>query len=190
MLNLDIVTESRTTIQQSFDRIASELIHGWHLKVNNTIYSFTEIEFYFFMTDLHQDTATREHNYDKGLWRFHQNGLDITFQSLDNSDGGILLRGLKTESDYINGPVRVLEHIFRQMDSIVLLNKEFGLIEKKVPTQEYIYKTKRQGLLDNPENDFKEELYRYFIDLEHWNKRHINPIERERIKKDAIPVLS
>ncbi|MDJ1467978.1 hypothetical protein QNI19_29470 [Cytophagaceae bacterium DM2B3-1] len=188
MPNLDIITDSKKSIQHSFDRIATDLIHNWHLKVNDTLYSFTEIEFYFFMTDIHQDTASREHNYDKGFWRFHQKGLDITFQSQDNSDGGILIRGLKTHTEYINGPVLVLEHIFRKMDSIIMLNKEFGLVLKPEPSDELIYKTQRHGLPNNPENEFKEELYRYFINLEHWNKRHINPLEKARIKKNSVLV--
>ena len=52
-LNLKIDTRTRETIQSSFDRIAKEIISGWQLKIDNELFSFTEIEFYYFCEAVH-----------------------------------------------------------------------------------------------------------------------------------------
>ena len=93
MLNLEIVIED---IQGSFNRIACDMIHNWHLQVNDDLYSFTEIEFYFHDKETHEDKATYEHKLDAGLWRSHLSGLDITLRHSIGGYGGILIRGLKT----------------------------------------------------------------------------------------------
>ncbi|MEI9912367.1 MAG: hypothetical protein WDO71_23560 [Bacteroidota bacterium] len=188
MLNLDIITENKETIQQSFDRIAVDIIHNWSLKVDQDIYSFTEIEFYFFFADIHEDNSTHEHKYDKCKWRFHLQGLDITFQTTEKSDGGILIRGLKTVKGNVNGPKRVLESIFKSLGDVVSIQKEFGLILKTEASSEQIRKTIRHGLSKTQDNPFKDSFYRYFVDIDNWTKEHVSQTEKERIINNSIIV--
>src|ERR1035437_6802829 len=147
-LFLDIEKNSKETIKTSFDRIAIDLINNWGLKINQDIYSFTEIEFYYFLTNIHEDNATHKHDFDEGHWRCHSQGLDITFQASesDKSDGGILIRGLKHKNKYVNGPIRILGLIFENFGQVTTLNKEFGLVPIINPTASIIFKTKRHGL--------------------------------------------
>ncbi len=181
-LNLEIKTETIATIQSSFDRIAKDLMENWSLRVNDKIYSFTEIEFYFFLDGLHEDNSTHEHNYNQGLWRFHSQGIDITFQSTDKSDGGILIRGINIEDQFINGPKRVLETIFRNFAPVTKTHQSFGLIPGSANHTGTIFKVARHGLSNKQDNIYKSEPYRYFTRIEDWNIKHVNGAEKERIK--------
>lgn len=183
MLNLDLVTDSHQSIHESFDRIAHDLIHNWHLQVCGELYSFTEIEFYYFLHGVHEDNATHGHLYDKGLWRFHPAGLDITFEGSNNKDGGILIRGLKNGAEFINGPRRVLEAIFKSLGKVTSVEKAFGLIPKMPRTTEEISKTTRHGLSNVQSNPFKDYYYRYYIDLDNWS--HLSEADKAKIKSKS-----
>jgi hypothetical protein len=185
MINLEIDKDSVISIQASFDRIAKDLIHNWNLMVNNEIYSFTEIEFYYFFKGTHDDMAVHEHKvyFEYGYLRHHSKGLDITFKTTEDSDGGILIRGLKKHNEhknyYFNGPLRVLEEIFISFGSINKPEKIFGLKPKQFFSNEQVFKTIRFGLSEKQPNAFKDNLYRYFIDIDHWDKKHITKSQRE-----------
>lgn len=185
-LNLKIDIFSQKTIQNSFDRIATDLILQWQLKINNEIFSFTEIEFYFFYKGIHEDNATHKHSYDVGQWRIHSQGLDITFQSSDISDGGILIRGLKSEKGYVNGPRRVLETIFKNFNPVIDLQQQFGLIPKPTGNSIEIFKTVRHGLSNTQENSFRDASYRYYIDLADWENKHVSLSEKAKIKSKSL----
>ena len=53
-MNFEIVNNE---IEKSFDRIALELLKRKALVVNNKVFRFTEIEFYYFNEDYHQDNT-------------------------------------------------------------------------------------------------------------------------------------
>ena len=184
MLDLEINTE---TIQESFDRIARDMIHKWHLQVNDDLYSFTEIEFYFRDKETHDDNSTHPHTYDAGLWRSHLAGLDITLRHPKGGHGGILIRGLKKDTDYFNGPIRILEPIFISLGNVSLTKKVFGLAPKSQKTAEPIMKTTRHGLSKKQDNDkFMSKPYRYIIDIDNWNKKHMPDSQKKNIKKTWI----
>ena len=186
-LDLTILPETKASIQASFDRIARELLTNWSLRVNANLFSFTEIEFYFFLKEIHEDNATHEHNYDQGLWRSHLQGLDITFQSTEISDGGILIRGLKNENNnYVNGPKRVLEAIFKGFVPVMEINQQFGLVPTSVPSSVPVFKTNRHGLSGKQDNLLIKEPYRYYTEIDNWNLKHINKAEKERIQQASM----
>lgn len=184
MIQLDIETDSKESIQLSFDKIAVELIRNWNIKINKTIFSLTEIEFYFFHEKNHQDNATHEHKFEAGSWRLHAQGLDISLGYSDVSDGGILIRGVKSDSENINGPRRVVQEIFKGFGQVTNLRHEFGLTPKSDYFDQTIYKTKRHGLSPKQINEFKDENYRYYTDLDNW--KHISLAEKERIKTESF----
>jgi len=188
-INLTIDNTSKETIQISFDRIAQDLILNWQLKISDILFSFTEIEFYYFYKGIHEDNATHEHHYDQGLWRFHNQGLDITFQFTDISDGGILIRGLRSENksdkEYVNGPRRVLETIFKNLNPVAVVQQQFGLIPKTATNSLETFKTGRHGLSLNQENSYKDAPYRYYTDLENWNNKHVSLSEKTKIESKS-----
>lgn len=180
-LNLKINTNTKETIQSSFDRIAKEIISDWQLKIDNELFSFTEIEFYFFCEAVHEDNSTHEHNYNEGLWRLHSQGIDITFQSTDISDGGILIRGLKSKKGYINGPRRILETIFKIFSSVTTIQHQFGLVCESSASPCAIFKTTRHGLSKSEQNTFNDYPYRYYTDLANWDNKHVSQSEKAKI---------
>lgn len=184
-LNLKIDIRTRETIKYSFDRIAKEIITGWQLKIDNELFSFTEIEFYYFCEAVHEDNSTHEHNYDEGLWRFHSQGIDITFQSTDISDGGILIRGLKSEKGYINGPRRILETIFKTFNSVTNIQHQFGLVSESSTIPVTIFKTTRHGLSKTEQNAFNNYPYRYYTDLVNWDNKHVSESEKAKIELNS-----
>ena len=187
-LDLTINSDSITSIEASFDRIAEDLFTNWNLKVNGTLFTFTELEFYFFKYNIHEDNATHEHDYKEGEWRFHSQGLDITFPATECSDGGILIRGLKSENEFINGPKRTLEKIFRQMNSVSEIQNQFGLIQAEKKQDVKIYKTFRHGLSKSQDNEFKNAYYRYYSDIDKWEKKHVPESEKGKIRDRSQPL--
>ncbi len=69
-LNVDV-----NNVEKSFDRIAREILNEKVLLVNDTQFILTEIEFYFFQENEHEDKYTHEHERDGGEWRFHSQGI-------------------------------------------------------------------------------------------------------------------
>lgn len=188
-LDLTINRENTQTISQSFDRIANELIHYYALNLQGTLYTFTEIEFYYFDRTLHPDKYSHKHSYESGKWRFHLQGLDISLGHETEDDqhtsyGGILLRGITTGKRYINGPKRILFHIFETLGDIELTHKEFGIVPVKNPDVQ-IYKSFRKGL-SNRYPDFNDLTYRYYHSIEQWNDSHVSPSEKKGIISKSV----
>ncbi|MDY0104735.1 MAG: hypothetical protein RBS07_17510 [Lentimicrobium sp.] len=168
--DLAIISDSVLSIQASFDPIAEDLITNWNLKVNDELFSFTELEFYFFKYNVHEENTTHDHDHEKGEWRFHRQGLDITFSATESSDGGNLLRGIKSGNEFINDPIRVLEAIFRKMNPVSEIQNQFGLVPAEKKQDINIYKTFRHGLSKPQDIEFKDASYRYYTDIEQWKK--------------------
>jgi len=68
---LNLKTDSQD-INDDFKRIALELMNYWILKIENSHYRITEIEFYF-NSNTHNDNYTHGHELQKktGSWYFH-----------------------------------------------------------------------------------------------------------------------
>lgn len=184
--DLTIISDSVLSIQASFDRIAEDLITNWNLKINDTLFTFTELEFYFFKYKIHEDNATHEHDYKEGEWRFHFQGLDITFPATESSDGGILLRGIKSGNEFINGPKRVLEMIFRKMNPVFEIQNQFGLVPALTKQEVIIYKTFRHGLSKSQYNEFRDAFYRYYTEIDFWEQKHVGATDKDRIRSKSV----
>jgi hypothetical protein len=152
-------------VEQSFDRIAKELLTQKALFVNDTIIRFTEIEFYYFHATNHRDTYTHAHKRNAGEWRFHNQGIDITLQHTEGlADGGILIRGILIDGEYINGPRKVLTAIFKAFGKVTKLT---SIVLRNVETRKYpIIKTFRHLPNKIVNEDYYGKLYRYLIELD------------------------
>lgn len=177
-MNLEINNEK---VENSFDRIANDLLKNYALFVNNTEFRFTEIEFYYYSEIYHPDNYTHEHNRNAGEWRFHNQGLDLTFQSDEKSDGGILIRGILSESKYVNGPRKVLGEIFQSFgkafDSTIII------LRPTTRRDVYIYKTFRHLPNINTDENYHKMHYRYLTDFENLD---IPTALKTLIKQDLI----
>ena len=150
-------------IEESFDKIAKQLLLGHILKINDQELEITEIEFYFFMKGKHEDNYTHPHKRNAGEWRYHNQGIDITLQGNDKQDGGILIRGIKMDQKYINGPLKTVQKIMECMGS-VQNSATIQLITNPI-TNKKILKTFRHLPNKIQHQEFHDKKYRYLIDL-------------------------
>jgi hypothetical protein len=166
---------SELEVVQSFERISKELLNCYSLKINDSTFLFTEIEFYYFYKGVHEDENTHEHEFKSGMWRCHNVGLDITFESIlpDVCDGGILIRGIKqvepfTEKPFVNGPRRVINKIFDNLNDVMSLNTGINLFKLPRPLGREIFRTSRQNV---KEETYKDSKYRYFTEQKEWKSK-------------------
>jgi hypothetical protein len=151
-------------IEQSFDSIAKELLTGHILRVNEHEFEFTEIEFYYYKKGVHEDSYSHKHLRKAGEWRSHSQGLDITLEGNGDQNGGILIRGLKQNDTFVNGPLKAMRLIFESMGSatdtstIALIKKELG--------DKPIIKTFRHIPNKIQDKIFHFKKYRYLTDFE------------------------
>jgi len=151
-------------IDGSFDLIAKQLLLSRAIQINNQIVEITEIEFYFFKEGSHADKYTHPHERNAGEWRLHNQGIDITLQGTKDQDGGILIRGIKLGSEFINGPLKSLSRIFELMGS-ASFRATIELVKTSVKEKEII-KTFRHLPNKIQYSEFHESKYRYLIDLD------------------------
>jgi hypothetical protein len=172
---------NNSEIEKSFDRIATDLFTKNALFINNKEFQITEIEFYYYYYLIHEDNYTHDHNRDEGEWRFHNQGLDITFQANEDQVGGILIRGIKVDGEYINGPRKIIQKIFENFNKVSFNNTMILRGIERSPND--IIKTFRH--LPNKDQDpiFHNKLYRYIINLD---ELEISATEKEKIKMHSI----
>ena len=116
-------------------------------------------------------------------------GLDISLGYEAEGDdfisyGGILIRGIQSGERYINGPKRILAHIFEKLGDIEKTQKEFGIVPAKNPKVE-IRKSFRKGLSERYP-DFSQLAYRYYHSIDQWNDNHVPPSEKKGIIKHSV----
>lgn len=183
--NLFINNSSLLEVESSFFRIAKWLFENVQLQVNENIYRFLDIEFYYFSKSQFEDIYAHKDKMQLccGRWYFHGSGIDITIGDGRNY-GGILLRAISKLSssededislnkNQIHGPWNVkveicshLRSVFEDRTNILRLNVKH-ISEDFLPmkTPPHIIKSKRINL--NPvrdiQNKFCNAKYRYVV---------------------------
>lgn len=182
MINLEINDQNDQKVKDSFDNIAIELFNNYDLIINGKHYSFIELEFYYY-SENHPDGYTHPHENEQGKWRAHNFGLDITLESKKDKDkyGGILIRSIKKidgETEYINGPRKVVFEIFKNFKDIYSEENQLQLCKtsqlRKFKENEPL-KSTRIGLgkpnIKTPnDGNYKNCKYRYIVYLIPENK--------------------
>lgn len=166
MISLEI---NNNSIEQSFDRIAKQILLEKALYVNDKVFRITEIEFYYFYEKLHEDNYTHKHNRAVGEWRFHNQGIDITFGCNNKSDGGILIRGILNDDalpneKYVNGPRKILMSIFEAFGRVD--DKTTFVLKDGEKRNVSIIKTFRHLPNKIECSEYHNKHYRYLVDLE------------------------
>lgn len=107
-------TINSNNAQEVFRNIAENLFKNYVIKKGSDIFKFLEIEFYYY-SESHKDIKrTKERdvpfvykrNVSKaGVFFLHDSGVDICFKTEETSYGGILIRSLLLNNDYVvTGP--------------------------------------------------------------------------------------
>jgi len=168
-------------IDSSFDKIATELLTSTSLYVNDKEIQITEIEFYYFHEGIQEDNYTHEHKRNEGEWRFHSQGLDITFKGNSKQDGGILIRGIKVGNDYINGPRKIIQKVFEHFTKVT--DNNVLTLRSTAKRKLEIIKTYRHlpNKVQYPE--YHDRYYRYLVCMDNLN---IPESMKNRIKENSI----
>ena len=180
-MNLEI---DNNDIEGSFDRIAKEILTQKALFVNEKVFRFTEIEFYYFYEGIHEDKYTHKHRRNDKEWRLHKQGFDITFKGTDKSDGGILIRGVSIDGEYINGPIKTLEAVFKAFGKVI--EKTLFVFKDAEPRDVTIIKTFRHNLNEKESPNFFGKHYRFICDF---NNLKIKEAEKVLISKNHSQIL-
>jgi len=94
MLKHKIDTSSSSSIEKSLIEIADDLIKKRAIKINDNIFSFVDLEVYFWHIN-HKDGYTMKHDREYGELEAHRYGIDISLgNKKDKEFGGILICGL------------------------------------------------------------------------------------------------
>jgi hypothetical protein len=175
-----------------FDKIAYNLLNKVVLNSGGNLYRICEIEMYCY-SELHPDLYVHrvEDQKTNGKFYFHKfsngtykagtfKGLDITYGD-EKTYFGVLIRSilnLKTREltegscncvNELIGGITVKEFMSKFDGIISINNKDFGLIDYKLPIKP-LYHGPRIGLSDKyPE--FRDRDYRYAIYIEHIVKK-------------------
>lgn len=161
-----------------FKDIASHLINCFELQYNSgslKTYKFTEVEIYYFNANMHCDPYVHMHEkqHECGTFYHHGSGMDITFGDC-TSYGGILIRGIKDNNTFYDGPLTLIKKIFIQEENVTQrkLDEYLSLIRKEEPSCDTVYHSTRIGLTPHPldfhyyKNDaYIFKRYRFITDL-------------------------
>lgn len=106
-------------LEKAFELIADALLNNYGIRRGDKTYRFVEIEFYHNLTDDVGKNITYKRGYAESCdFFFHNYGVDLCFESTPESYGGILIRSVECNGEFINGPVKVTDVLFDKFSSI------------------------------------------------------------------------
>jgi len=155
-------------VQNRFYTLANKLLNDYEILKNNEAYDFLEIEFYF-TNEAHEDPTVYVRKSAAGKWLFHEYGVDINFESDEMHYGGILIRSLSNSKQIINGPFKVCDLLFSDID-IDGETKTLPVIRKKAHPNSVIPRAIQR--FDIPD----ARKYRYYnssISFEKWDSVYL-----------------
>ncbi|MDR3237634.1 MAG: hypothetical protein LBT84_03940 [Spirochaetia bacterium] len=113
---LDIHTQAEALeVHDRFYTLADKLLNEYEIVKGKDVYDFLEIEFYFHSIN-HEDSIAYARKSSAGKWLFHAYGVDINLESDEKHYGGILIRSLWNKKRLINGPFKVCDLLFGNID--------------------------------------------------------------------------
>lgn len=134
VMRLDGISDPQE-IENKFAVLADALLNNFVIKRGEKEYRFVEIEFYHNKTDDEGKNITYKRGYaDSCDFFFHDSGVDLCFESNPDSYGGILIRSIECDGEFINGPGRVVDRLFDKF-SALHTPEDFPLL-KSIPVRE------------------------------------------------------
>ncbi len=195
-----------SSMQKVFFETARNILNEKVLKIGQLEFELTELEFYFFECNNHEDPYVhiddlqKTSNYlyvHKQPWI--RGGIDITFGD-STYFAGILIRGIKHNSSYISGSATVKKYIASLIDNSIgdykKLQEYFqenklliSLIDKNINNHKILHST-RIGLNLEKNPKYANALYRFIREdyLDETNKEIFKSFSnlKERTKIKAI----
>lgn len=122
------------SIEEHFPSWAASLMNNFAISKGGKIFRFVEIEFYHNLTDDEvingkQKKITYKRETDSCDFFFHNYGVDLAFKSDSKQYGGVLIRSVKSDEGFINGPGRVADKLFDKFSAVKLPKNFPKLVE-------------------------------------------------------------
>jgi molybdopterin converting factor small subunit len=198
-------------LQCIFYETARDLMNNYVLKIDELEIELTEIEFYYFECNNHQDLYVHldKLQRQKGKLYVHKKGkgyggIDLTFGN-GKFYGGILIRGIKSDDEniFISGIGRVKKYISEKLNienkyQIIqnffekLKNQDEISLEKKDILNYNILHSRRINLDKRINNDeFRNSLYRFArLDYIEIQKNKLNNTDKKKLEISYIINIS
>lgn len=161
---LTITNMSESDIEKRFAQVAEALFNDYMIRKQGRNYRFVEIEFYHSLTDTTGGSkGTYKRISNAGEWFFHNSGVDLTFNSMEDSFGGILIRSISSGDDIICGPFKVLDVLFDHFDALSVPDN-FPLIVPCESAERIIPVSTTRWNIDN------DRRYRYCVTKNLWKE--------------------
>ncbi|MDA3892267.1 MAG: hypothetical protein PF517_11445 [Salinivirgaceae bacterium] len=132
-------------MQNYLSLLAEKILLEYQLKLNESLFDITEIEFYINKHD-HDDPFVHKHSgFKTGQFRIHGAGIDIALGDEENY-GGILLRSIRKagETQLIPSPIKVCDAIIANMGDIT--KSSITIVKRAAELNHDIISTPRIGL--------------------------------------------
>lgn len=190
--------KNSTVIESLFLEFSKQLMNNYSLYINTKKFEFTELEFYYFKCDVHEDThihLVEKQKEELKLYVHKKNwprgGIDLTFGD-DSFYGGILIRGVKTlketleskKETYYSGPAIVREEITSSLNienNHEYLKRFFDTLDSwKIGENQEVLHSKRVGLGEGNKL-YKNSLYR-FVRMDFLENKENSPSLKTEIK--------
>jgi len=168
-------------IQEIFNETAKEIMNSYILNIDNLKIELTEIEFYYFNCNTHDDHYVHIDKLQKNTCSFlyvhrknyPRGGIDITFGN-EKFYGGILIRGIKIDDKFISGSATIkkyiMEEISQEINDHKSLQEYFTIYKKNIYLHKRrnnrnnsykIYSSTRVGLNQEIDENFYNKKYRF-----------------------------
>jgi hypothetical protein len=195
--DVSVANKVDTDIERMFRMRADKLLNGTILEVLEKKYRISEIEFYYYEKDIHEDEYAHRDDLQLENGKFYPhriNGKGFkagTYKCMDITYGdrvrgiyfGVLIRSIRdlATGEFFTGPCVSVNEILRNFeatewkeldgDVISFVNEHFLLKDMAFPPSS-IFTGPRVGLSDKYP-DFKDREYRYAIDVREIKKQKI-----------------
>jgi hypothetical protein len=171
MIDLTIDNTDKSTIQGSFSKIAKDLIVNKKLKINDSVFAFIDLEFYYHHPK-HRDKYADgvDHTRELGQLEMHRYGVDLSLGPKNDEDknqgfGGILIRGLYcVDSKEVIEKSRVTRIMFNTLQAGADFSNRISIVDGKSEWTDCFTSIRvNLGKEEDEENAdiFKDEPYRY-----------------------------
>ena len=165
----EITLKNKSNIQQYFNEVADFLFHHIAIKAGECIFTFLEIEFYYYKQGIFEGplfNCTYPRTRKAGQFFWHYSGIDICFESNEEERtfGGILIRSLmKNDQEIIAGPMCCSDELMN------CCNKELPtLIDGETILENNPTSTIRYGI--EADKAQKEMKFCYYIKQNSWSR--------------------
>ena len=164
--------DNMSSLDEAFADLADALLNDFVIKKgDDKTYRILEVEFYHNQAETtgKEKTITYKRIVCAGQWYFHSSGVDICFESTNDSYGGILIRAIKdmTSGKAICGPYNVMDTLFDKFDALEM-PMDFPLLKETHGHRDSVLSDIRWHPRKEWPAEDNEKKYRFYLPEKCW----------------------